>query len=79
MVEGDAEQIMIPAMLRAVFGVTPDELGFSVIPMSSAFFDHVAVIFADDDIFWLDHDREASVSSGQYQHRWWSPRPLFRR
>ena len=50
LVEGDAEQIMIPAMLRAVFGVTPDELGFSVIPMSSAFFDHVAVIFADDRI-----------------------------
>lgn len=50
LVEGDAEQIMIPAMLRAVFGVTPDELGFSVIGMSSAFFEHVAVIFADDRI-----------------------------
>jgi putative ATP-dependent endonuclease of the OLD family len=47
LVEGDAEQIMIPALLRAVFGVSPDELGFSVIAMSSAFFDHVAVIFAD--------------------------------
>ncbi len=47
LIEGDAEQIMIPAMLRAVFGVTPDELGFSVIAMSSAFFEHVAVIFAD--------------------------------
>ncbi|MGD0234099.1 MAG: AAA family ATPase [Syntrophorhabdales bacterium] len=50
LVEGDAEQIMIPAMLRAVFGVSPDELGFSVIAMSSAFFDHVAVVFADDRI-----------------------------
>lgn len=50
LVEGDAEQIMIPAMLRSVFGVSPDELGFSVIAMSSAFFDHVAVIFADDRI-----------------------------
>ncbi|MDP2857827.1 MAG: AAA family ATPase [Bacillota bacterium] len=50
LVEGDAEQIMIPAMLRAVFGVTPDELGFSVIGMSSAFFKHVAAIFADDRI-----------------------------
>jgi putative ATP-dependent endonuclease of the OLD family len=50
LVEGDAEQIMIPAMLRAVFGVTPDELGFSVITMSSAFFEHVAVIFTEDRI-----------------------------
>ena len=50
LVEGDAEQIMISAMLRAVFGVTPDELGFSVIAMGSAFFKHVAIIFADDRI-----------------------------
>jgi predicted ATP-dependent endonuclease of OLD family len=47
LVEGDAEQIMIPAMLRSVFGLSPDELGFSIIAMSSAFFDHVAIIFAD--------------------------------
>jgi putative ATP-dependent endonuclease of OLD family len=50
LVEGDAEQMMIPAMLRAVFGMSPDELGFSVISMSSAFFEHVAVIFADGRI-----------------------------
>jgi len=50
LVEGDAERIMIPAMLRAVFGMTPDELGFSVIAMNSAFFNHVAVIFAGDRI-----------------------------
>jgi putative ATP-dependent endonuclease of OLD family len=50
LVEGDAEQIMIPAMLRAVFGLSPDEMGFSVISMSSAYFEHVAIIFADDRI-----------------------------
>lgn len=50
LVEGDAEQIMIPAMLKAVFGMNPDELGFSVIAMNSAFFEHVAVIFGDDRI-----------------------------
>jgi putative ATP-dependent endonuclease of OLD family len=50
LVEGDAEQIMIPAMLRAVFGVRPDELGFSVIAMGSAFFQHIVVIFAEDRI-----------------------------
>ena len=50
LVEGDAEQIMIPALLRAVFGLTPDELGFSVISMDSAFFKHVAIIFAEERI-----------------------------
>ena len=50
LVEGDAELIMIPAMLKAVFGVTPDELGFSVISMSSAFFEHVATLFSEQRI-----------------------------
>ena len=50
LVEGDAEQIMIPSMLRAAFGVSPDELGFSVISMSSAFFEHVAIVFNQDRI-----------------------------
>jgi len=50
LVEGDAEQIMIPAMLCAAFGVSPDELGFSVISMSSAFFEHLAIMFADDRV-----------------------------
>ena len=39
LVEGDAELILVPAMLRSVFGVTPDELGFSVISVSSAVFE----------------------------------------
>ena len=50
LVEGDAEQIMIPSLLRALFGVTPDELGFSVITMSSAFFEHIMVLFAEERI-----------------------------
>jgi hypothetical protein len=50
LVEGDAELIMIPAMLKAVFGVTPDELGFSVISMSSAFFEHIATLFSEERI-----------------------------
>ena len=48
LVEGETEQIMIPAMLRAVFGLSPDELGFSVVPMNSSFFEHVAVIFSPE-------------------------------
>jgi putative ATP-dependent endonuclease of OLD family len=50
LVEGDAELVMIPAMLKAVFGTTPDELGFSVISMSSAFFAHISMLFTEDRI-----------------------------
>jgi hypothetical protein len=50
LVEGEAEQIMIPAMLRAVFGLSPDEMGFSVISMSCAYFEHVAAVFSDERI-----------------------------
>jgi putative ATP-dependent endonuclease of OLD family len=50
LVEGDAELVVIPAMLKAVFGVTPDELGFSLISMSSAFFDHIATLFSEERI-----------------------------
>lgn len=50
LVEGDAEQILIPAMLGNVFGISPDQLGFSVVSMSSAFFEHISIIFADERI-----------------------------
>lgn len=50
LVEGDAEQILIPAMLEKVFGVSPDQLGFSVISMDSAFFEHISVLFSTERI-----------------------------
>ncbi|MCK4784031.1 MAG: AAA family ATPase [Desulfobacteraceae bacterium] len=50
LVEGESELVMVPAMIRAVFGLSPDEMGISVIAMDSAFFEHVAVIFHDDRI-----------------------------
>lgn len=48
LVEGEAELVMIPAMVKAVFGILPDELGISVISMDAAFFEHVALIFHND-------------------------------
>ena len=48
LVEGDAEQIMIPAMLRAIFGLSQDELGFSVISVDAAFFERLAVLFGEE-------------------------------
>ena len=50
LVEGDAEQMVIPALIKAVFGVTPDELGFSLISMDSAFFENIATVFHQDRI-----------------------------
>jgi len=50
LVEGDAEKIMIPAMLQAIFGLNPDQLGFSIVSMDSAFFEHVSIVFADERI-----------------------------
>ena len=50
LVEGDAEMIVAPALLKAVFGIKPDELGVSVISVASAFFDHLAVLFDDQRV-----------------------------
>jgi len=50
LVEGEAELVMVPAMIKAVFGLSPDEMGISVIAMDSAFFEHMAIIFHNDRI-----------------------------
>jgi predicted ATP-dependent endonuclease of OLD family len=50
LVEGDAEQILIPAMLNAVFGISPDQLGFSIVSMNSAFFEHISILFSENRI-----------------------------
>lgn len=50
LVEGVAELLMIPSMLKAVFGLSPDEMGISVISMDSAFFEHIVILFHDDRI-----------------------------
>jgi putative ATP-dependent endonuclease of the OLD family len=45
LVEGSAELVLLPSLLKAVFGLSPDELGLSVISMDCAFFEHVAKVF----------------------------------
>jgi predicted ATP-dependent endonuclease of OLD family len=50
LVEGEAELVMIPEMIRATLGMSLDEMGISVIAMNSAFFEHVAIMFHDDRI-----------------------------
>jgi predicted ATP-dependent endonuclease of OLD family len=50
LVEGDAEQILIPEMVRNVFGLTLDEIGVSLINIGSTGFENIARIFHEDRI-----------------------------
>jgi putative ATP-dependent endonuclease of OLD family len=47
LVEGDAEEILIPILIKKVLGVSLDELGISLINIRSTGFQNVAVLFHD--------------------------------
>ncbi|MBZ4191707.1 ATP-dependent nuclease [Niabella beijingensis] len=50
LVEGDAEEILIPQMIKKAFGVSLDELGISLINIRSTGFTNVAQLFHNDRI-----------------------------
>lgn len=50
LVEGDAEEILIPIIIKKVLGVSLDELGLSLINIRSTGFENIAKIFHDDRI-----------------------------
>jgi putative ATP-dependent endonuclease of the OLD family len=50
LVEGDAEQIIIPALIKVVFRITLDEMGVSIINIGSTGFQNLATIFHQDRI-----------------------------
>jgi putative ATP-dependent endonuclease of OLD family len=50
LVEGDAEQIIIPELIRKVFGCSLDELGISLINIGSTGFKNIAVLFHEDRV-----------------------------
>jgi len=50
LVEGEAELILIPTLIKTVFGVSLDELGLSLISMDSAFFEHISKLFHPERI-----------------------------
>jgi len=50
LVEGDAELILIPTLIKRVFGVSLDELGVSLVSMDSAFFEHLSKIFDESRV-----------------------------
>lgn len=50
LVEGDAELILIPALVRATLGVSLDEMGISLIKMDGTVFRHISDLFHSDRI-----------------------------
>lgn len=50
LVEGDAEEILIPILIKQVFGLSLDELGVSLINIRSTGFENVAILFHDQRI-----------------------------
>lgn len=50
LVEGDAEEILVPILVKKVLGISLDELGISLINIRSTGFQNVAVLFHDDRI-----------------------------
>ena len=50
LVEGDAEEILIPILVKKVFGVSLDELGISLINIRSTGFQNVAILFDETRI-----------------------------
>ena len=50
LVEGDAEEILIPIIIKNVLGISLDELGISLINIRSTGFKNVAQIFHDNRV-----------------------------
>lgn len=50
LVEGDAEQILIPELFKKVFGLSLDEIGISLVNIGSTGFENIARIFHPDRI-----------------------------
>ncbi|AJA69343.1 putative ATP-dependent endonuclease of the OLD family [Myroides sp. A21] len=50
LVEGDAEEILIPIMIKKTLGLSLDELGISLINIRSTGFENVAQLFHDERI-----------------------------
>jgi len=50
LVEGDAEEILIPILVKKVLGLSLDELGVSLVNIRSTGFQNISVLFHDDRI-----------------------------
>ena len=48
LVEGDGEEILIPAMVKKAFGISLDEMGIGLINIGSVSFEYIASIFSNE-------------------------------
>jgi predicted ATP-dependent endonuclease of OLD family len=71
LVEGDGEEILIPSLVKKVFGVSLDELGVSLINIGGISFEYIASLFHDDRIqrycaIITDLDKQVVEESSSY-------------
>lgn len=50
LVEGDAEQILIPELVKKVLGVSLDEIGISLVNIGSTGFENIGILFHDNRV-----------------------------
>ncbi|WP_058120183.1 AAA family ATPase [Photobacterium kishitanii] len=50
LIEGDAEEILIPILIKKALGVSLDELGISLVNIRSTGFENIALLFHDERI-----------------------------
>ncbi len=50
LVEGDAEEILIPVLFKKVTGLSLDEMGISLVNIRSTGFENIAMLFSDERI-----------------------------
>ncbi len=50
LVEGDAEEILVPVLLKEVLGLSLDEMGISLVNIRSTGFENIAMLFSDERI-----------------------------
>lgn len=50
LIEGDGEEILIPNMIKAAFGVSLDELGIGIVNVGSVAFEYMASLFGEERI-----------------------------
>ncbi len=48
LVEGDGEEILLPALMKNIFGVTLDEIGVGLVNVGSVGFENIAAIFSSE-------------------------------
>lgn len=48
LVEGDGEEILLPALVKNIFGISLDELGIGIVNVGNVSFENIASIFSPD-------------------------------